>query len=221
MSIQEIKESINDNVRLFEIVIVMATAISKFFFMDYLNHKLFFIIITIATWVIYIVYRHRMLPGILAYWGFRIDNFKLVAKKILPFGFVSILLVILIGYLRNTLNISWHIIPILILYPIWGTIQQFLTIGIFASNFQDMKKKTYSDFFIIVTTATLFSAVHYPYYWLMFGTFALGIFYTYIYLRHRNLYVLGLFHGLLGGIFFYTVVNRDPFIEVFGKYLSN
>jgi len=41
--------------------------------------------------------------------------------------------------------------------------------------------------------------------------------YGYIYLRSRNVYVLGLFHGWLGGLFFYTVVGRDPFIEIFGK----
>ena len=219
MSIEKIRESINDNVRLIEISSVVITAIGKFILMDYLNQKLFFIIITITAWSIYIVYRHRNLPGILNYWGFRLDNFGLVARLILPFGFVSIILFMIIGYLRDTLNLSWHILPIVILYPIWGTVQQFLTIGLFAANLQDMKKKTYSDSGVVFTTAFLFSAVHYPYYWLMLGTFILGALYTYIYLRHRNLYVLGLFHGVLGGIFFYTVVNRDPFVEVFGKYL--
>jgi uncharacterized protein len=51
----------------------------------------------------------------------------------------------------------------------------------------------------------------------MLGTFILALLYGYIYLRSRNLYVLGLFHGWLGALFFYTVVGRDPFAEVFGK----
>jgi membrane protease YdiL (CAAX protease family) len=52
------------------------------------------------------------------------------------------------------------------------------------------------------------------------GNFILALFYGYVYLKVRNIWVLGLFHGWLGALFFYTVVNRDPFIEVFGKYLN-
>ncbi len=38
-------------------------------------------------------------------------------------------------------------------------------------------------------------------------------------LRIRNVYVLGILHGWLGALFYYTVVDRDPFIEVFGKLM--
>ena len=53
----------------------------------------------------------------------------------------------------------------------------------------------------------------------MLGTFVLALLYGYCYLRARNLFVLGLFHGWLGALFFYTVVDRDPFMEVFGRFL--
>jgi hypothetical protein len=39
-------------------------------------------------------------------------------------------------------------------------------------------------------------------------------------LRIRNVFVLGIFHGWLGALFFYTVAGRDPFLEVFGKLLD-
>jgi membrane protease YdiL (CAAX protease family) len=213
-------ESISDNTRKFEIAAVLVTAICKFIFMDYLNYKLLFILVTIFVWVTYVIYKQRKKPGALQYWGFRLDNFNTVVKKIFPFGVVSLLIFLVVGYFRDSINLTWHIIPILIFYPVWGTIQQFLTIGIFAANFQDMKNRRYSDMTIIFTTAGLFSIIHYPHYWLMLGTFVLALFYVYIYLRSRNLYALGLFHGWLGGIFFYTVVGRDPFLEVFGKYLN-
>ena len=108
----------------------------------------------------------------------------------------------------------------LIVYPIWGTIQQFLVIGLVAGNVKDSKKNDFPDAVIIFLTALLFGLLHYPFYWLMAGTFVLALFYGYVYLRKRNVYVMGIFHGWLGGLFFYTVVGRDPFEEVFGKLLQ-
>ena len=114
---------------------------------------------------------------------------------------------------------TWHIIPILILYPIWGIIQQFLVIALVAGNFKDLKRPVISNSLIIIVTALLFGLLHYPFYWLILATFILALFYGYIYLRARNVYVMGIFHGWLGGLFFYTVVGRDPFAEVFGRFL--
>lgn len=90
----------------------------------------------------------------------------------------------------------------IILYPIWGVIQQFLVIGLVAGNLQDLKRTRLNEFVIIVLTALLFGLIHYPYYWLMLGTFILALLYGFIYLRERNIYVMGLFHGWLGGLFF-------------------
>ena len=52
----------------------------------------------------------------------------------------------------------------------------------------------------------------------MIGTFVLALLYSAVYLRERNLYALGLFHGWLGALFYYTVVGRDPFMEVFRQF---
>lgn len=84
---------------------------------------------------------------------------------------------------------------------------------------KDLKKNKWPDVVIITLTAVLFGLLHYPYYWLMAGTFVLALFYGHVYLKARNVYVLGIFHGWLGALFFYTVVGRDPFEEVFGEYL--
>ncbi|MEQ9467372.1 MAG: CPBP family glutamic-type intramembrane protease [Ekhidna sp.] len=93
-------------------------------------------------------------------------------------------------------------------------LQQFLLMALVAGNLQKLNKfRTYS---IIMLTASLFGLLHYPYWWLVIGTFTLAVFYIYIYLKNRNLYVLGIFHGWLGAIFYYTVVDKDPFLEVFG-----
>lgn len=185
--------------------------------MDYLNWRFAFVAVAIISWSVYIIYSHRTSTGILKYWGFRTDNFSSVVKKILPFGVLSIIAFIIIGLYQGTINITWHIVPILILYPVWGIIQQFLLIALTAGNMQDLKGQALNKWVIILFSALLFASVHYPFVWLIIGTFILAVFYGYTYLSERNIYALGLFHGWLGGIFYYTVLDRDPFLEMFGK----
>jgi len=57
---------------------------------------------------------------------------------VLPFGLLGITTMIVIGAIQGTINITWHIIPILITYPIWGTIQQFLLIALLAGNLSEL-----------------------------------------------------------------------------------
>ena len=208
---------ISNKRRTLEISAVIVTAIGKFIFMDYLNWRFVFVAVAIISWVSYIIYRKSKQPGLTKYWGFRTDNFKIVLKKVLPFGLLAVITFFGVGFYKGTVNISWHIIPILILYPIWGTIQQFLLIALTAGNLQDLKGQKLNKGIIILLSALLFGFIHYPYTWLMIATFMLAIFYGWIYLKERNLYVLGLFHGWLGGIFYYTALERDPFLEMFGK----
>jgi membrane protease YdiL (CAAX protease family) len=212
---------ISNKRRTSEISTVVLTAAGKFLFMDYLNWRFHFIAVAIILWVSYILYRFRKEKSVIAYWGFRTDNFETVLRKVLPFGLVSAITFVGVGLYQNTLNLTWHIIPILILYPIWGTIQQFLLIALTAGNMQDMHGHSFNKISIILFSALLFASVHYPHVWLMIATFVLAVFYGIIYLRERNLYVLGIFHGWLGGLFYYTVLGRDPFLETFGKLLNS
>lgn len=208
-------EITSDRVRYLEIMGVVATAISKLIFMDILQWRLPFIVTVTLVWILYIFVRGRK-PGMLAYWGFRMDNFGKAIRVLLPFAIAAIVSFLVIGYVQGTINLTWHIFPVLILYPLWGTIQQFLVIALIAGNLNDLKNKPLSSVMVILLTAILFGAVHYPYYWLMAGTFVLALLYGWVFLKARNVFALGLFHGWLGGLFFYTVVNRDPFSEVFG-----
>lgn len=211
---------ISDRVRCLEIIGVVLTGLGKFIFMDYLNIRLPFVVTVIIAWTVYVIYRYKKDKGVLKSWGFRLDNFKAVLKLMWPFALISLLSFIVIGYIQGTINITWHILPILITYPIWGSIQQFLTIGLIAGNLSELQSLKLSKILIILVTAILFSAVHYPSLWLMLGTFILALFYGFLYLKSRNVYAMGLFHGWLGAIFYYTVVDRDPFAEIFLKLIT-
>lgn len=169
-------------------------------------------------WGLYISKRVKDQKGILREWGFRLDNLKSILKTVVPFGILALTVCFLIGYVQSTINLNWHLIPILLLYPIFGILQQFLLMALVAGNLQSLDR--FSTPTIILTSSLLFGLLHYPDWWLVFGTFLLALFYSYVYLKNRNLYVLGIFHGWLGGIFYYTVVNKDPFLEVFGPLLE-
>ena len=64
--------------------------------------------------------------------------------------------------------------------------------------------------------ASLKMVIHLPTPWLVIGTFILSLVYNYIFLRIPNIYSLGVFHGWMAALFFYTVVDKDPFNQVFG-----
>lgn len=211
---------ISDKVRYLEIFGVVLTGTGKFVFVDYLNWRLSFVLVTIILWSAYVFFRFKKDKHALKDWGFRTDNFKSISKFLLPFVVISMILFWVIGYLQGTINLTWHIIPLLITYPIWGSIQQFLTIALLAGNLKDLKAAKINKTLIIFITAVFFSIIHYPVGWLMAGTFVLALFYGYIYLKVKNIYALGIVHGWLGAIFYYTVVNQDPFADVFLKVVN-
>ena len=216
MSIQ----AISNKTRQLEILAILFTVMGKFLFMDYLNWRFPFVLSATILWAIYIIYRSKKTKDALRYWGFRMDNFGKVTKMVLPFGLLAVIAFVVIGYYQESLNLTWHIIPVLLFYPLWGTIQQFLLIGLVAGNLHSSENHKLNKHLIVLIAATLFASVHYPSYWLIGGTFILAIFYGYIYLNEKNLYVLGIFHGWLGALFYYTVLNRDPFLEIFGRLLN-
>ncbi len=216
---ETVAETISERRKILEIIAVVITGLGTFIFMDILQWRLLYIVVAIVSWTLYILYCRQKNSQILKYWGFRRDNFNKVVLLVLPFGVISLIAFSAVGYSLDTINMTWHIIPILILYPLWGTVQQFLMISLITGNMKDLKGDKMKPRTIMLVTAILFAFVHYPNVWLVGGTFILALFYAYIYLKNRNVFVLGLFHGWLGAIFFYTVVGRDPFLEVFGKYL--
>lgn len=211
--------TISNKRRYFEIIAVVLTALGKFLFMDALKWRFPFIATAIILWSFYVIYQSKTKPGITKYWGFRTDNFTKVVKTILPFGIFSLAVFLGLGFWQHSINISWHIIPILILYPVWGIIQQFLLIALTVGNLQDYQNIPFSTGLTLIFPAALFGLIHYPSGWLIAATFVLAIFYGLIYVKERNIYALGIFHGWLGGFFYYTVLNRDPFMEVFGRLI--
>jgi membrane protease YdiL (CAAX protease family) len=121
-----------------------------------------------------------------------------------------------VAALAGTLRLHAHLVPLLLLYPLWGLVQQFLVQALVAANLVRVRGALGSRTAVVSVCAVLFGVVHLPDLALAVATFVLGVAFTVIYLRHRNLWPLGLYHGWLGAIAYFWVLARDPWQEVFG-----
>ena len=196
----------NRSLLVFEIGAVFVTGIAKIIFIDFLELRFPYVVGVALFWSCYLLFRYKRDPEILKYWGFSTKHFTSTFRLLSKIGIGIVMLFILIGYMRDTLILSWHILPVLLLYPIWGVAQQFLVVGLVAGNLQDMKGAQLSRFWIIIITSLLFASVHYPSLMLILATFLLALVYTFIYLQKRQLWALGIFHGWLGGVYYYTLL---------------
>lgn len=86
-------------------------------------------------------------------------------------------------------------------YLPWGTFQQYLLNGYFLNRFAAaLPGRTAA-----AVSAVLFSGAHLPNWFLMLVTLVTGYICARIYLRHKNLYFLGLAHATVGFLLFLVI----------------
>jgi hypothetical protein len=91
----------------------------------------------------------------------------------------------------------------LLLYCLWGLFQQYILNGYFVNRFSDFLPG--HSHAIPLLAATFFSLAHLPNWFLMIATAAGGYVCARIYLRYRNLYFLGMAHGVIGFLLYLVV----------------
>jgi hypothetical protein len=158
----------------------------------------------------------RQRPGIFRTWGFRADN--LARASVLP----AVVFVVVAGafaiyaHFRGHLHMPLHALPLFLLYPLWGIIQQFLALSIVVNNLEQIAVLEHRPALVVLIAAVIFGAVHADDLRLAAGTFALELVIVPLYLRDRNIWPLGVLHGWVGGLFYLWVLNRDLWVENFG-----
>jgi uncharacterized protein len=200
----------------FEIGGVALTGVGHFVFRAMDESKVY-IPLTSLGWGGYVYYRTRTDREFLSEvgftsrglgGGFRDSTFVAIGATALMAGIAA----------RNqSLTLHRDLIPLFILYPAWGLVQQFLVQGMVSKNLTEAEGWLGSPYVVTPVSAALFASVHLPNWKLTAGTFALGLAFTPIYLKHGNLWPLGLYHGWLGALFYFFVLERNPWQEVFGK----
>jgi hypothetical protein len=178
-----------------------------------------YIVGAILFWVGFVLLTARSRPTVLAEWGFRSDNLRqaFIVSAVIFFPVMGLMAVL--ARVRGTLMAPPSLALMLLLYPAWGLVQQFLVQSLLVTNLAKGPLKPYPRAPIIVG-GFLFSLVHVGNISLMLATGVLGAIFVWLYLRHRNLWPLGLFHGWLASLFYQWFLLRDPLTEIFGWLLG-
>lgn len=176
-----------------------------------------FIALAISGWCIYVALRVRRTRSIWKVWGFKTEGLLPTLVTSTVGAAVAVLGMAAIAARHSALGLHSHMLPLFLLYPVWGLTQQFLVQGMVSRNLSSLNRPFSSPLAITLISAGLFGMVHLPDRLLMLATFILGIVFTPIYLKWRNLWPLGLYHGWLGVFAYFWLLERDPLIGLFGS----
>ena len=202
----------------FVILAVILTAMLKFIFMDCLQWHVFYITGIVLFWLAYILYRIKSDRETLILWGFKKEHFKQSMLYLAPLIFITGIASVLYGSMNNGLSFSWNIILILLLYPLWGLIQQFMMLGIISQNLANATEGKMNRYLIIFMVSALFSMVHFPSFFLMIFTFFLEVVFVTVYLKWKNLWAIGIAHGWMATFILYYVLDRNLWSELFSIF---
>ena len=204
----------SDRYKYFEILVVLLTGVLKFLLMGIFDYRAFYIGLTCLFWIIYVFRRYQSDHTILRAWGFQKENFKQSFLFLLPFAILGYSGIMVYGILNHVKILNFNVIPILFLYPVFGLVQQFMMLGLIAGNLASMRNPAFKKYQIILITSVLFSLVHFPSVFLMIFTFFMELIFITAYLKWRNLWSLGLYHGITGCLLLFYVMERDLWLEL-------
>ncbi len=198
----------------FVILAVLITGLLKFLFAEWLELRVFYITAACLFWIIFILVRYKKNPLVLKRWGFQKHNFGKSLLYLLPFGLIFSTGIIIYALLFTDARFNWHILPILVLYPLWGIIQQFIVAGLVAGNLKLLANGKITDTQVNLLISFLFALLHYPGILLMIYVFVMEFVFIKAYFKYNNLWSLGLYHGWVSGLFLFFVVGRDLWSEL-------
>ncbi len=176
-----------------------------------------FIGLASLSWVGYIFCRGQQDSTLWVRWGFHVENLRAAFFWPTMIFVIGVVLMACYGMANGRMFWPEHIFVLLLLYPLWGILQQFLVQALGVANLITLFPKQ-GWIVALPVGVVLFSLVHYPDGWLLMGaTGIMACVFIPCYLRDRNLWPLGLYHGWLGTFFYLWVLGRDPWLEIFGR----
>jgi hypothetical protein len=140
--------------------------------------------------------RHGDTPGAL---GFRWTETPRSVARFSALLAVAVVPLVAGGMIFHTMRrVSWQgAFLSLEVYCVWGLFQQYLLNGYFVNRFSEFLPAD-SRNAVPALAGVFFSLAHLPNWFLMIVTLGAGYLCARIYLEYRNLYLLGLAHGIIG-----------------------
>lgn len=201
----------------FELLAVALTAILKILLMDWLKLGGIYIIGISLFWLSYLLIGTNTKKE-LKTWGFKSRGFRQSVAFLFPFCILTCFACLTYAYLTDSLFFSWHVVPIFLLYPIWGLIQQFLMLGIVLPVLATVFGTNINRLVLILIVSALFSLMHYSSTFLMAFSFCLEALFVTSYLKWRNLWAIGLIHGWTATFILHYIMNRDLWLELMSSF---
>jgi len=198
----------------FEVGAVVATGVLHLVFKS-IGAKGLFIALASTSWIGYIAFQVRGDRSKWERWGFRTDNLWDAFKWPTVLFVVAFTMMAWYGFMTGRELWQDHMLFLLLLYPLWGILQQFLVQALGVNNLMRLFPR-HGLLLAMPVGVVLFSAVHFPNWRTMLATGILGCCFIPLYIRDRNLWPLGLYHGWLGTFFYLWVLGRDPWVSIFG-----
>ena len=138
--------------------------------------------------------------------GIRFDNIKPSGKECLVAALIGANLFIAIFFVSTdefTPNTLQYYLLISLIYIVWGTVQQFLLqSNILVRLIQILRNKNNA----IVAAGVIFALLHAPNIPLMVLTFVVGLVCCILFSRHRNIFTLGITHGVMAVMAFSLLI---------------
>ena len=168
---------------------------SSFFYLWHISSDLLVlsVIVGLSFFVLTFFVRKDSLQDL----GIRFDNLKPSGKECFVASLIGANVFIAIFFVNNNEftphSFQYYLLNSLI-FIVWGTVQQFLLqSNIVIRLIQILRNKNNA----IVAAGAIFSLLHAPNIPLMVLTFVAGVVCCIIFLRHRNIFALGITHGVM------------------------
>jgi len=172
-----------------------------------------FIPTCISFWAFFLIWRVRADPALKTQWG------------LVPSAHLGPLLVLLVAagcaYALTTGQplIADYLWVSMVLYPLWGGIQQWLVQCLIVDNARALTGAGLP--WLMALGAIGFGAIHIQHPMLVIATGIMGAVYVYLFQRWRNLWPLAVCHGWLGSLFYPWVLHLNPMAEILGVVLDS
>jgi hypothetical protein len=153
-----------------------------------------------------VIYSHWRRGESFRWLGFRRQNFLRCVRDFAPLMIGLAGIPLALGAWFGTLHMSSPMAPwaFVAYYCVWGTFQQYALNGYFVNRLSGAAAPQ-EQRWVPLLAAVLFAAVHAPNWFLVIVTFTLGLVCARIYLTYRNLFFLGIAHGLIASALYVTV----------------
>lgn len=160
-----------------------------------------------VVWGGYLFWRLLRTRGMAAAWGFRREGFARALRASLLFAAVALMPLLGFGHVCGRLPLPTTFWLVIAIYPLYGLAQQFVLQSLVTRNLRNLMPTLSLR---VLAASTLFALAHFPNNILVGLTFAAGLAFTWIFEKYRNLWAVGMVHGILGAMAYYVVLGQDP-----------